>query len=117
MPKSQKTTKRLTSGARTKSAKVVTAQISQIEVEDRTADLLEDTTGFEIRDNEDLRARQPSGLEMNDNVIRGLKDPIEKKYFADYCAVVDENDLARSSNVKCLSDVIWAGIPAENKKK
>lgn len=116
MPKSKKTIKRLTSFDSTKSANVSTAKISQIEVEDKTANMLEDTTGFEVHDNEDLRARQPGGLEMNDNVIKGLKDPIENKYFKDYCTVVDENDLVKSNNVKALSDFIWAGIRDVNKK-
>jgi hypothetical protein len=116
MPKSNKTGKNLTSGPRKKSEKADSAKISQIEVEDKTADMLEDITGFEIHDNLDLRARYPGGLEMNDNVIKGLKDPIEHKYFTECSAVVDENNLARSKNVRGLSDAIWAGIPDVNKK-
>jgi hypothetical protein len=116
MPKSRKTGKRLTSGARMKSAKADASRITQIEVEDKTAGMLEEITGFDVHDNVDLRARYPAGLEMNDNVIRGLKDPIETNYFAGCSAVVDEDNLAKSRNVRDLSSVIWAGIQPDNKK-
>ncbi len=62
-----------------------------------------------------LRGSLPEGLQLNDNQIRWLKDPIENEYFHDVCALVDIDDLVKAKTVSGLRDKIWRGIPADNK--
>jgi hypothetical protein len=58
-----------------------------------------------------LRDAPPDGLGKNDNIMRALKNPIERRYFADLGVTVDGQDLEDAKTVSDLRDVIWEGQP------
>jgi len=62
-----------------------------------------------------LRNAPPGGLGKNSNQLRALETPIEGRDFAGVGARVVGSDLVGARTVSGLRDVIWDGIPAENK--
>jgi hypothetical protein len=64
---------------------------------------------------EQIKPKPPSGLGKNENQLRALETPIEAVDFADVDSQVTGSDLAGAKTVAKLRDVIWEGIPAENK--
>ncbi len=61
--------------------------------------------------------KPPCGLGKNENQILALEASVERVDFVDVHADVSFVDLSKMKTVGQLSDIIWAGIPEDYKKR